>query len=48
MFVKSGLLANFVGVSNNKPIVKSVATESKSDVQQSIATGKSMKNSGQK
>ena len=48
MFVKSGLLVDTVDVSNNKPVVKYVRAESKFVVQQSVATGKSMKISRQK
>ena len=47
-FVKSRLLDDSVNGSYNKPVMKSVATESKSTVKQSVATGKSVKNSGQK
>ena len=46
--VKSSLLVDSVDVSYNKPVVKSIATERKSVVQQSVATGKSVKLFGQK
>ena len=45
VFVKFDLLADCVNVSYNKHAVKSIATESKSVIQQSIAT---VKNSGEK
>ena len=43
VFVKSGLLADSVNVSYNRPVAKSVAIESKSTVQQSVATSKFVK-----
>ena len=48
VFVKSGLLDDSVNVSINKSSVKSVATESKSVVKQSVVTGKSVSDSRQK
>ena len=48
VFVKSDLLIDSANVSYNKLVVKFVATENKSVVQQSVATGKSMKISRQK
>ena len=48
VLIKSGLLADTIDVPNNKPIIKSIATESKSVVQQSVATGKLAKIYGQK
>ena len=43
VFVKSILLTDTIDILYIKPVVKSVATESKSALQQSVATGKSMK-----
>ena len=48
VFVKSSLLADSVNVSYNKLVVKSIATKSKYIIQQFVATGKFVKNSGQK
>ena len=52
LFIKAGLLADSVNVSYNKNVVKFVvkivATENKSVIQQSVATGKSTKKFGQK
>ena len=48
IFIKSGLLDDSLNISIKKPIVKSVATENKSIVKQSVATGKFVSNSRQK
>ena len=46
VFVKSSLLADSFNVLYNKSVMKSVAIESKSTIQQYVATGKYMKTSG--
>ena len=48
VFIKFGILVDTTDVSNNKPVIKSIAIEGKFVVQQSVATGKSTKKSGQK